>query len=225
MNTPYDLSFRADRDHVSLCSKQLTQSEITKFRKVLLQLALRALLLVMLYMHSAMCAVCNNLCQLCAHAKAQQSGWHWCLLQAVESDYYFQMFYDDLPIWGFIGKLEKVSKPSGIEIRYFIFTHVHFEILFNLQHIVEINVSTDPNQVVDISEDVVGSSPDATVTAEFTYSAKWKESEITFDKRMDKYRRNQFLPQHLEVMRLCPHLHLLLCLLIFPTLLLVICKS
>ena len=119
------------------------------------------------------------------------------------------MFYDDLPIWGFIGKLEKVSKPSGIEIRYFIFTHVHFEILWNLQHIVEINVSTDPNQVVDISEDVVGSSPDATVTAEFTYSAKWKEAEITFDKRMDKYRRNQFLPQHLEVEHL--YLHMLLC--------------
>ena len=112
------------------------------------------------------------------------------------------MFYDDLPIWGFIGKLEKVSKPSGIEKRYFIFTHVHFEILWNLQHIVEINVSTDPNQVVDISEDIVGSSPDATVPAEFTYSAKWKESEITFDKRMDKYRRNQFLPQHLEVAQL-----------------------
>lgn len=34
MNTPYDLSFRADRDHVSLCSRQLTQSEIQKFRKV-----------------------------------------------------------------------------------------------------------------------------------------------------------------------------------------------
>lgn len=34
MNTPYDLSFRADRDHVSLCSRQLTQNEIQKFRKV-----------------------------------------------------------------------------------------------------------------------------------------------------------------------------------------------
>lgn len=43
MNTPYDLSFRADRDHVSLCSKQLTQSEITKFRKVSLHRTLTAL--------------------------------------------------------------------------------------------------------------------------------------------------------------------------------------
>ena len=117
----------------------------------------------------------------------------------MKSDYYFQMFYDDLPIWGFIGKLEKVSKPSGIEVRFFIFTHVHFDVAYNADHVVEISVSTDPNQVVDISEDVVGSSPDATVSAEFTYSAKWRETDITFDKRMDKYRRNQFLPQHLEV--------------------------
>ena len=121
-------------------------------------------------------------------------------LQAVKSDYYFQMFYDDLPIWGFIGKLEKVSKPSGMESRYFIFTHVHFDIAYNTDHVIEITVSTDPNQVVDISEDVVGSSPDTTVAAEFTYSAKWRETDITFDKRMDKYRQIQFLPQHLEVL-------------------------
>lgn len=33
------------------------------------------------------------------------------------------MFYDDLPIWGFIGKLEELSKPSGKEVRYYLFTH------------------------------------------------------------------------------------------------------
>ncbi len=33
------------------------------------------------------------------------------------------MFYDDLPIWGFIGKLETVQKPNGPEKRYFLFTH------------------------------------------------------------------------------------------------------
>ena len=113
------------------------------------------------------------------------------------------MFYDDLPIWGFIGKLEKVSKPSGTELRYFIFTHVHFDLAYNADHIVEINVSTDPNQVVDISEDVVGSAADAAVNADFTYSAKWRETEITYDKRTDKYRKTQFLPQHLEVSSVC----------------------
>ena len=46
---------------------------------------------------------------------------------------------------------------------------------------------------------VVGQDEGATVPVEFTYSVKWKETDVTFDKRMDKYRRYQFLPQHLEV--------------------------
>ncbi|KAK4749087.1 hypothetical protein SAY87_026536 [Trapa incisa] len=29
---------------------------------------------------------------------------------AVAMDYYFQMYYDDLPIWGFIGKVDKEGK-------------------------------------------------------------------------------------------------------------------
>lgn len=37
------------------------------------------------------------------------------------------------------------------------------------------------------------------VDVEFTYSVSWKESNVPFDKRMDKYRRYQFLKQHLEV--------------------------
>jgi hypothetical protein len=121
------------------------------------------------------------------------------------------MFYDDLPIWGFIGKVEKVQKPAGMEKRYHLFTHggcfvqsmsilhpvklrssqmaaasrpfcarpalrycehnaglsaqpntqilpalpaVHFEVLYNGDRIIEINVSTDPTQTVDISPDV-----------------------------------------------------------------------
>ena len=43
--------------------------------------------------------------------------------QAVREDYYFQMFYDDLPIWGFVGKMEKIPKPHGTEHRYYLFTH------------------------------------------------------------------------------------------------------
>ena len=41
----------------------------------------------------------------------------------MREDYYFQMFYDDLPIWGFVGKMEKIPKPHGTEHRYYLFTH------------------------------------------------------------------------------------------------------
>ena len=39
------------------------------------------------------------------------------------------------------------------------------------------------------------------IPAEFTYSVTWRETTVPFEKRMDKYRRYQFLPQHLEVPR------------------------
>ncbi len=41
------------------------------------------------------------------------------------------------------------------------------------------------------------------IPAEFTYSVTWRETTVPFEKRMDKYRRYQFLPQHLEVTTLC----------------------
>ncbi|KAH0910278.1 hypothetical protein HID58_033599 [Brassica napus] len=49
--------------------------------------------------------------------------------RAVEKDYYFQMYYDDLPIWGFIGKVDKDGKSDPIEFKM------------------------DPHSLVDVTED------------------------------------------------------------------------
>jgi hypothetical protein len=145
MTTPYELPFRADKEHETLCRKTLGAKELQAFRT------------------------------------------------AVRDDYYFQMYYDDLPIWGFIGKIEKILKAGGApELRYFLFTHVHFDIAYNADHVVEINVSTDPLRTVDIT---TGDE----VRVEFSYSAKWKETGIPFERRMEKYSRYSFLPQHLEI--------------------------
>lgn len=56
------------------------------------------------------------------------------------------MYYDDLPIWGFIGKVEKVAGSE--EHQYSIFTHVHFDISYNKDKVIEINVATDPKALV-----------------------------------------------------------------------------
>ena len=87
--------------------------------------------------------------------------------KAVEEDYYFQMFYDDLPLWGFLGKVEKLIDASlpEPELRFFLFTHLHFEIFYNGDQVIEINVSTDPAYEVDITH------PPAGAQADFTYSA------------------------------------------------------
>ena len=107
---------------------------------------------------------------------------------AVKNDYYFQMYYDDLPIWGFIGKVDTEVSPNA----YYLFTHVHFAIKYNEDRVIEITVATDASTLVDISEDKA-------IEVEFTYSVKWEPTTLTFDKRMEKYSRYSFLPQHLEI--------------------------
>ena len=113
---------------------------------------------------------------------------------------HMQMFYDDLPIWGFIGKVEKIMSQSTKswekhELKYYLFTHIHFDILYNGDRVIEVNVSTDPSRTVEITEG-------ENVIVDWTYSVKWRETSIPFEKRMDKYARYSFLPQHLEVGRM-----------------------
>lgn len=112
------------------------------------------------------------------------------LRDAVAKDYYFQMYYDDLPLWGFLGKLDK-DKEQG-NAKYLLFKHIHFDIMYNGDRVIEINVQTDPNVAVDITED-------KEVLVEFSYSVTWKKADIPFEKRMEKYSKSSSMPQHLEI--------------------------
>ncbi|THU53251.1 hypothetical protein C4D60_Mb10t12470 [Musa balbisiana] len=110
---------------------------------------------------------------------------------AVTKDYYFQMYYDDLPIWGFIGKVDKEGKDVS-EYKYYLYRHIHFDILYNSDHVIEISVHTDPNSLADLTED-------KDIEASFFYSVKWKETTTPFEKRMNKYSQTSSLPHHLEI--------------------------
>ena len=110
---------------------------------------------------------------------------------AVMKDYYFQMYYDDLPIWGFIGKREKEDKDPS-EIKYGVYRHIIFEISYNDDRVIDISVRTDATTLVDVTED-------KEIDVEFSYTVKWKETDTPFEKRMDKYSQVSSMPRHLEI--------------------------
>lgn len=115
------------------------------------------------------------------------------LRNAVNEDFYFQMYYDDLPMWGFIGKVENSSwSPVEKGPRYYLFKHVQFDAFYNGNQIIEINAFSDPNHVVDITDDVE-------VNVKFTYSAFWSPTAIGFEERMSKYSRAALLPVHRRI--------------------------
>ncbi|PSR91018.1 Transmembrane 9 superfamily member 3 like, partial [Actinidia chinensis var. chinensis] len=111
---------------------------------------------------------------------------------AVSEDYYFQMYYDDLPIWGFLGKVDKEGKADPSDYKYHLFKHLHFQIFYNKDRVIEINVRTDPYAHVDLTED-------KEVYVDFMYTVKWRQTNSPFDKRMDKYSQSSLLPHHLEI--------------------------
>lgn len=107
---------------------------------------------------------------------------------AIVSDSYYQMYYDDLPLWAFIGKIKNESwTPNSKGPKYFLFTHVQFNALYNGNHVIEIHAFSEPNHVVDVSEDV-------DINVKFTYSVLWNEISTPYKNRMDRYSGTALLP-------------------------------
>ena len=87
---------------------------------------------------------------------------------AIKNHYWYQMYLDDLPIWGVVGEINDND--------FSILTHKRFEIGFNGKQIVDVNLT---------SENRVKLEKGAVIS--FTYEVVWKNSEIKFEDRFDKY--------------------------------------
>jgi hypothetical protein len=89
--------------------------------------------------------------------------------KAIENDYYFEMFIEDLPMWGYVGEVEGEDVLLGhLEtVRRYIYPHLHFSIGYNENQVVSVNVSTNPQRKVDITEEFDGTE------VAFSYSVEW----------------------------------------------------
>ncbi|KVI00070.1 Nonaspanin (TM9SF) [Cynara cardunculus var. scolymus] len=112
---------------------------------------------------------------------------------AISNDFYFQMYYDDLPLWGFTGKMEDESwMGDGKGPKYYVFKHVQFDALYNDDRIIEIRAFSDPNHAVDITDETE-------VNVKFTYSVSWNATSNEFKNRMNKYSRASLLPTQRQI--------------------------
>lgn len=99
---------------------------------------------------------------------------------AVEEQFWYQLYIDDLPVWGLVGAFE--GAPAGVDpstvegLRPMVYTHQDFSIGRNGDQIVDVNM-TFANPVV----------VEAGAKLSFTYSVKWVNSPIEFDQRFHKY--------------------------------------
>jgi transmembrane 9 superfamily protein 3 len=104
---------------------------------------------------------------------------------AVKNHYWYQMYLDDLPIWGVVGE---ITQDASNAYEYFIFTHKKFEIGYNGKQIVDVNLT---------SENKVKLEPGAVIS--FTYEVSWKPSGVKFEDRFDKYLDANFFQHRVTI--------------------------
>lgn len=116
---------------------------------------------------------------------------------AIESDYFFEMFIDELPMWGYIGEVAHEEFLLGQSIqgsRVYLYPHLHFSIGYNGQHIVSANVTTDTKRRVDITDESIGQE------VVFSYSVEWVNTpHVKHGDRMKRYADSTFLPSTFEI--------------------------
>ena len=89
---------------------------------------------------------------------------------AVKNYYWYQMYIEDLPIWGIVGK------PDEDEKAYYIYTHKKFDIGYNGDQIVDVNLTTEGKVKLEKG-----------VTLSFSYEVNWYPSSILPAQKFDKY--------------------------------------
>ncbi|XP_024964353.1 transmembrane 9 superfamily member 3-like [Cynara cardunculus var. scolymus] len=109
----------------------------------------------------------------------------------IAKDYYMQLYYDDLPIWAFIGHVERDYSDER-KSKYFLYKHFDFEVLYNKEHVIEVNLRVDQNYLADVTED-------KDIDVDFTYSVKWLVTQYLFEERMGKYIGSSILPHHMSI--------------------------
>ncbi|VDM66180.1 unnamed protein product, partial [Strongylus vulgaris] len=91
---------------------------------------------------------------------------------AIKNSYFYQMYLDDMPIWGMVGEVDDTKTPPT----YKLYTHKQLDIGYADKQVVDVNLTSGGH--VEIHPGV---------ELEFTYEVKWVQSSIKFADRFDKY--------------------------------------
>ena len=74
------------------------------------------------------------------------------------------MYLDDLPIWGIVGEME--------DKEFYIWTHKKFEIGYNGNQIIDVNLTSEGKTKLKLGEELA-----------FSYEVTWKRSSLKFEVR------------------------------------------
>lgn len=120
---------------------------------------------------------------------------------AVQRDFFFELFIDALPVWGYVGEQQDddqlIQLMNTEASRTFVYSHLHFDIGHNDNQIVQVNVSFGPPpQFFPEKVDITGKTH---MSMTMSYSTQWHESSLLWKDRYAHLHKEASLPSTLEV--------------------------
>ncbi|XP_050720924.1 transmembrane 9 superfamily member 1-like [Eriocheir sinensis] len=113
------------------------------------------------------------------------------LREAIEENYYYEFVIDDISVRDFVGHLEESGFVPHTH-KVFLWTHQHFNILYNEDKIIYVNTTKEHGPV---SLDDV----EPPLTIKITYSVTWTPTQISYSNRGRVIQDNNFFPRSLEI--------------------------
>jgi len=95
---------------------------------------------------------------------------------AIKNHYWYQMYIDELPIWGMVGQWVEENENGKKKGQALVYTHKAFAIGYNGNQVIEVNLTSENPRPVLNGEKYP-----------MTYSVVWKETNTPFDRRFDRY--------------------------------------
>jgi transmembrane 9 superfamily protein 1 len=115
---------------------------------------------------------------------------------AIHDSFFFEMYVEDLPMWGYVGDVMDedviIGEVEGYSHTY-LFTNLIFEVGKNNDQIVSVSLRTDTDKRVDITK------TDKPIDVTFTYQVRFFDDPTPWNQRMQKYAGSEFMPKALEI--------------------------
>ncbi|KAL1366013.1 hypothetical protein HN51_013926 [Arachis hypogaea] len=93
---------------------------------------------------------------------------------AIENNYWFEFFMDDLPLWGYVGELHPDKNSDNG--KHVLYTHKNIIVKYNKDQIIHVNLTQDIPKPLEVGRHL-----------DMTYAVKWIPTNITFGRRFDVY--------------------------------------
>jgi len=99
--------------------------------------------------------------------------------KAIDGGYFYQMYFDDLPVWGMVGE--------GTDGTNYIFTKRLLSVEYNNNRIVEVNMTSDGLEPIEVGHEL-----------SFSLTVVWKPTDKSFHNRFERYLDNEFFEHQIH---------------------------